>query len=502
MRVRPPSFSVLTASILAFVGFGCTLGPDPERPQTVADEAASYVHGEETTAEPWSPDSPWWQRFGDTATTDLVELALSNNTDLRGAAARVLEAQAALRQAGGTRYPQVSYGASGSRAKSSFVLPEIGRRSVYSTTFQDDLSVSWQIDLFGKLKRTRQSVWASTLAEEASRDAVMHSVVAQVVRARVQVASVDRASGIARDIRTSWESTLATVERRYRNGLVQAVDLHLARENLASARSAEVGLAAQAELARLALDVLVGRRPGSGPELPDTLPDLPNLDPVPMGLPIELLDRRPDLRQQEMQLAASTFGIGAALADLYPSLTLTASAGMTSDTLSDLASSDGLVYNAVVGLVGPLFTGGQRRGAVDAARARAEQSAAAYAGAILGALREVEDALVLTASISDQLGYTETRVAEARAANRISQERYQRGVESLLTVLETERRLRSAEEALITSKIELWNSRINLFLALGGDWELPAPGEEPETEAEVASTATTQTTQPIDGEVS
>jgi multidrug efflux system outer membrane protein len=170
--------------------------------------------------------------------------------------------------------------------------------------------------------------------------------------------------------------------------------------------------------------------------------------------------------------------------------------------LSDLTSSDGIVYNAVIGLVGPLFTGGQRRGAVDAARARAEQAAAAYAGAILVALREVEDALVLTSSVADQLAHTETRVVEARAADRIARERYQRGVESMLTVLETERRLRSAEEALITSKIELWNSRIDLFLALGGDWELPDALEKGPAPPEVAVSTTDSTNESASREVS
>ena len=179
-----------------------------------------------------------------------------------------------------------------------------------------------------------------------------------------------------------------------------------------------------------------------------------------------------------MQLSASTYGVGAALANLYPSLTLTGSGGATSDSLTDLIDIDSIVYNAVAGLVGPIFSGGARRAEVNAARARAEAAGAAYAGAVLNALREVEDALVADEANRERLGYTRLRLAEATSADTLARERYSRGVEAFLKVLETERRLRSAEEALITTTADTWNTRIDLFLALGGDWALPqtSPG--------------------------
>ena len=171
-----------------------------------------------------------------------------------------------------------------------------------------------------------------------------------------------------------------------------------------------------------------------------------------------------------MQLAAATYGVGAAIANLYPDLSLTGSVGSSADKLNDLTITDGLVYNAVANLVGPLFTGGQRRADVSIARARADQATATYAGAVLNALREVEDALVLSESSRQNWEFSDTRVSEARAADRLAKERYQRGVGTLLTVLETERRLRLAEQAIITATADIWNARIDLFLALGGDW--------------------------------
>jgi multidrug efflux system outer membrane protein len=408
----------------------------------------------------------------------------------------VLEAEANLQRAGGARWPQIGYGASASKQRNSFVLPEIGRVGIDSTTYSYNLNVAWQADLFGRLKRTQQSQWARLLAEEAAREAVVHAVVASVVRARVLVATAAWALDINREITRSWEATTRIVDRRYRAGLAGAVELHLARENLAASRASEVVIAGQLEQARLALDVLVGRRPGIAETLPKTLPKLPDLGPVPLGLPAALLDRRPDLREAEMQLAAATYGVGAAIASLYPDLSLTGSVGENGDRINDLDITD-FVYNIVGNLAGPLFSGGQRRADVAAARARAEQAAAVYAGAVLNAIREVEDALVMGQTTRENYRLTTERVSEARAADRIAKDRYQRGVEQLLTVLETERRLRLAEQANITSTSDLWNARVDLFLALGGDWgtdlsgtaaNSPAPAEEV-PEASVRSTS-------------
>ncbi len=478
----------VAAGVMVVLALGCTLGPEPERPVTAAAVSDTYTFAADENAGEPPEISPWWRTFGDETTVELVELALANNPNLQVAAGRVIEAEANLKRAGGARLPQVGYGATASTQQMSFVLPNIGRQQINSTTYSYNVNVAWQADLFGRLKRTQQSVWASLLAEEAAQQAVMHSVVASVVRARVAVATAEWALGINQEITRSWESTLVTVERRYRAGIADAVELHLARENLASSRASEAVIAGQVDLSRLALDVLVGRRPGSGGELPDTLPQLPSLDPVPLGLPAQLLDRRPDLRQTEMQLAAATFGVGAAIANLYPDLSLTGSAGSSADSINDLTISDGLVYNAIANLIGPLFTGGQRRADVDAARARADQAAGNYAGVVLVALREVEDALVRNESSLQNQKFSDIRVAEARAADRLSKQRYQRGVETLLRVLETERRLRLAEQAIITSTADVWNARIDLFLALGGDWGTDLS----ETEAPAALAAESQ----------
>lgn len=458
-------------TLAAVLATGCALGPDYERPWTPATDVESYVHapGEDATLDA-AGVAPWWRSFGDPATADLVELALAANTDLRAAAARVLEARAGLRQAGARLLPEVGYGVNASRQKNSFVLPGIGRVSPIATTYSDDLGVAYQADLFGGLRRNRQAAWADLLAREAARDTVTHTVISEVVRGRVRLSTLGRGVGIARAIRDSWSITLESIDRRYRSGLASALELRLARENLASAEATLVGLERELEQARLALDVLLGRRPGTG-EVPQArLAPLPPLAPVPVGLPVELLERRPDLREAEMRLAAATARIGVALADLFPGLTLTGAAGRSSDVLDGLLETDALVYRAVASLVTSVFDGGRRRAAVDAARARADEAAAGYAGVVLRALREVEDALVREAALREQLVFLEQRLEEARAADRIARARFGRGVQELLGVLETERRLRLAEEALLNAQASLWEARVDLHLALGGDW--------------------------------
>lgn len=479
---------ILGLAVGALLTSGCVVGPVYQRPPTVADGEEPFVNapGSGATVDPASlpasaptslDDAPWWRSLGDPLTDRLVAEALESNTDLRTAAARVLEAQAQMKQSRSSLFPELSVGAAANRSKTSFNLPQTGRVAVYSTTYSTDLNLSYSLDLFGKLKRTRQSAWAQLLARQEARLTVLHTVVAEVVRGRVRLSILGRAERVAEDIRNSRRSTLDSVRRRYESGLTNALDLRLAKENLAAAEAQLTLVGQQLEQATLALDVLVGRRPGRGEGADALLSPLPPVTPVPLGLPADLLDRRPDLRQAEHELTAGTALVGAAVADLFPSLSLTASGGSRSDSLGDLLSSESIVYNAVANLLAPIFDGGRRRAAVIGAEARVEQAAANYAGAVLRALREVEDALVRDRAGRDRLRHLEDRLEQARAADRMARDRYRRGVADLLQVLESERRLSGAEDAINAARGDLWNARIDLHLALGGDWRLPSVDE-------------------------
>ncbi len=464
---------VVTLLAILLGAAGCTLGPDPKvPPATAADAAPSYVNAPVSSE---LPADDWWRTFADPLTEQLVLAALSSNPDIRAAAASVIEAQAALKGATGARLPQLSLALDANRNKFSMVLPQVGRVGIYSTTFTDQLQVSYQIDLFGRLARTRQAAWAQLLATEADRRAVSNTLVAEVIRARIQIASLQEQLRLARENRDSWRRTAEVVESRYRQGLSDAAELHLVRSNLAQAEAALPPLRSSLASARTGLDVLLGRRPGTGKKLPGTLPALPDLSPVPAGLPASLLDRRPDLVAARMRFSAATAQVGVALANLYPNLTLTAAGGFTGNRPAELTHSANQIYSAALSLLAPLFKGGQLRAEVEASRARAEQAAAAYASAVLQALREVEDALVADRELQQQLESSRLAYEAAGAAERLARSRYEQGTGALLDLLASERSREASESTLITLRSGLWNTRVALFLALGGNWAAEPP---------------------------
>jgi len=450
---------------------GCMVGPDYERPKTTADTAAGYVYADEYPQDVNDIDKSgrWWERFGDPLTTELVNEALNKNNDLQAAAARVLQAQALLAETRGQHWPDISYNFSRNRNKTSFNFAG-DRFSNLSTTFSQDLTVSYIVDLFGKLKRAERAAWAEMFAAKANEQALTNAVISSVVKARADIATIQRSLAIARADTANWQRNLEIIERRYSRGLVGPLDVRLARENLQASKAAEILVEMTLVKARNALDVLLGRQPGSSEELPKTLAELPDLTPVPVGMPALLLDRRPDVRAAELALEASNEQIGVSIAQLYPDLTLTGTYGRSADTFEDLFIDETEIYGAIFRLAQPIFKGGQLRARVDAAKARYQELASNYAQTVLTALREVEDALVREQLLQRRLNAVALRFNEATAAEKLAGQRYLRGVERLITVLETERRRRTAENELNNLKGELWAARVDLFLSLGGDW--------------------------------
>jgi multidrug efflux system outer membrane protein len=451
------------------------VGPDYARPETAAETNSGYFHAGPHSQDPNALPylDRWWETFADQTTTTLVQQVLKSNLDLEVAAARVLQAQAALNETAGLLWPAVSYDLSLDRSKRSFNFGGLGggeRFSVMTTTWTQQISVNYILDFFGRLRRLERAAWADMLAAEANEDALTNSIIAAVISARVQIATLQSRLAIERANIQSRQKTLDIVERRYRQGLVGPVDVRLARENLAAAQAIEPAIELSLATAHHALDVLLARRPGSSDYLPQTLPDLPNLEPITIGLPVSLLDRRPDVRAAEMALTAANERVGVSVAQFFPDLTLAAGWGRSADTWEDIWIDETEIYSALMRLGQPIFRGGQLRAQLDAAKARYAEAAALYSATVLNALKEVEDALIAEDLFQTQLNYVEIRFDEALAAEQLSRERYQRGVERILTVLESERRRRIAENELALLKRLIWTNRVNLHLALGGDW--------------------------------
>jgi len=459
---------------------GCNLGPDYKRPKTAAEPNEHYQWLPAGWSEANEPNgsSRWWQSFNDPVTNDLVDKALQNNTDLKAAVAGVERSVALLAQAHGMRLPDVSYDAGRSRNQMSFVLPDIstpmgdfgGRMTSLSTTYSQQISISYIVDLFGRLRRSERAAARDLLATEADARTLAHAIVAQVVQTRVQVAVQQRLLRIADATLASWERSLEVTQQRYEGGLVGPLDVKMIKQNLEGAKAQRIAIEQTLALARNALDVLCGQRPGRGEAAPEGLPDMPPLTPVPAGLPAALLDRRPDVQASELRLAAATERVGVSIAQMYPDLSLTGSAGFMSDQMKDVVNTDFSTYSAVMGLAAPIFKGGQLRAAVRAAKAATEEAAQRYAGTVLTALREVEDSLVKHQMLLRQIEQIERRLQLAKESERMADDRYRQGAEPILVLLETQRALRLTENELALAQGQLWLTRIELHLALGGDW--------------------------------
>lgn len=491
MRAQLCTICLLLSACVVTMLAGCMVGPDYTRPQTIAETAHEYVYAGEhpAGANDVRPVGRWWERFGDPVTTQLVHQALENNYDLKAAAARVLQAQAGLAEAKGRLWPDISFNFSRTMSRSNTFAPGsyspfgVLKSSVIKTrSYTPNFSISYVLDLFGKLRRMERAAWADLLAAEASEQAITNSLIASVVIARINIATIQKQLAIARANTDNWQKTLKSTESRYIGASERgrALDVGLARENFEASKSAELILESALIKAQNALDVLLGRRPGSSEGLPLTLPNLPDLTPVPVGVPAMLLDRRPDVKAAELALRSSNEQIGVSVAQLFPDLTLAGSLGWQSYKSDDIFIEEAYVYSTVLRAIQPLFKGGQLRARVDAAKARYSELGANYAQTVLTALREVEDALANEQLLQTRHETLEDRLEKAVTAETIAKRRYMTGVGQMITVLETERRRRLAEDELNSIKGELWSSRVNLFLALGGDWVTDSRNASPE----------------------
>jgi NodT family efflux transporter outer membrane factor (OMF) lipoprotein len=399
---------------------------------------------------------------------DLVDIAMVSNLNLRVAAANLSAAEATVRSAYGARWPAVSAGISADRR---FVTLDSGNR-LYADNTGLFLGVSWQADLFGKLRSAENAAASEFLATREDQAALTHTIIASVIRQRVRIDSARQRLELAQSTAASRQNTLDVVDRRHRRGVsgVSAVDVYLARENLSAARADIAARRQEQEVAANALDILLGRKPGSVSTRYQDLDDVPMLDPSIAGVPARLLDRRPDLLAAEFRLMAANERVGVAIADLYPNLALTGRVGTQSGDFADLITTQNLFANAMAELAGTIFSGGRLRAGVDVSRARLEAQAATYSAAVLQAMREVEDALVRNRQLTERIALVRQQAADATQAERLANDRYQNGIENLLTVLETERRRRNSQDLLLLLVEQLWNARINLHLALGGTW--------------------------------
>lgn len=472
------------------LGSGCMVGPDYVRPDTAVQDANHFS---------WLPSGwgdsnqmpdlkGWWQDFADPVTDELVQKALRHNTDLQAALASVDRARALLAQAHGARWPDITYDIGRDRSGRSFVMPDFtfpdpvtgtpmtmgGRQTILSETYSQVFTISYVADIFGRLRRTERAALNSLLASEADREALLHAIIAQVVQTRIQIAAQQRLISMADATIVNWQRAVEITQDRYEGGVTSPLDVYFSKQNLANAKVRRNQFEQQLVLLGHALDVLCGQAPATTASLPETLPELPELVPVPGALPSRLLDQRPDVQAAEMRLAAATEQVGVSIAQLYPDLTIVATGGINGDRFSDMFDIQNKIWSLLTSVGAPIFNGGRLRAGVRAARARAEEASLQYAGVVLRAFQEVEDALASEQFIQQRITLLNERVTWAQEAEALAAERYKRGVEPILVVLEAERNRRLAQDELALTQARLWEARVQLYLSLGGTWIEPA----------------------------
>jgi NodT family efflux transporter outer membrane factor (OMF) lipoprotein len=417
----------------------------------------------------------WWLGFGDERLAACVAQALANNRDLMAATARMAAAIEQANIAGATLLPVLDAAFDATRARRVFVgFPFSGSvPSVTSTTYGLSLNLTWEVDLWGRLRSAEAAALAEAQAAGADLAGVELSLIGQTMKAYFATVEARQQLALAEATVASVRATTEDVRDRFRRGVRPALDAWQAETQLAQAE-ANVSLRRQVlQAAVRQLEILLGDYPrgmheGAG-VLAATLPE------VPAGLPSELLGRRPDLAAAERRLAAAGCRVDAARAALYPRIALTASGGTTSADLEDIVDGDFSVWSLGANLLQPLFRGGELRAEVRRNEALAAEAVASYASAVLVAFAEVEISLADAALLVDQERAAIAAAQSAAAARDLARERYQLGLTDFLAVTDGQRQAFTTESARIALLRQRLDNRIDLFLALGGGFAANPP---------------------------
>lgn len=465
--------AVALAAALTLSG-GCAIGPKYRRPALPTPEAFR-----DAPADPASvADLPWFELFRDATLAELVRESLAANRDLQLAAARVEQSRGFAAVARSELFPRFGYEGDVARGKgTSLGSPNFGRDTANSVL--GVLNAAWEIDVWGRIRRSTEAARARMLESEAFRRGVVLSLVTGVAQAYFELCELDRELEIARESVESFDETYALFERQFQGGVTSRLDSLRAEAALAQAAAQVPAIERQIVAKENELSILLGRPAGpiarGGALLEQTVPP-----EIPAGLPVQLLERRPDLVQAEQNLVAANAEIGVALAGFFPRIGVTALYGSASlDLASFLEAGTGLWSIAAQG-AGPILTFGQTWYVWDAAKAGADAARFAYEGAVLNALAEVSNALTARERLAVARAEQERAVAALREAVRISRVRYVGGLSSYLEVLDALQQLYPAEFDLARTQRDELLAVVALYRALGGGWnQHPGPPSIP-----------------------
>jgi multidrug efflux system outer membrane protein len=476
MNVKYWTLSLMYSLVLSAGLAGCTMGPDYQRPEVTVPA----VYREEA---PWKEAAPaddldkgaWWQAYGDPVLDDLQQRAQTSNQSLQAAIARVGQARAAARISESELYPRLDLDPSAQRGRTAADLN--GGTAQTTTVLRTPLDMSYEIDLWGRVRRSVEASTAQYEASKAEMQNILLTLQAEVSRNYFTLRSLDAQVDLLRRTVELRRKNLQLVTSLFDNGQVGRLDVARAETELANAQAETSALNRRRVSTEHALAVLVGE-PVANFSLPLPPPNLEARPPqVAAGIPSTLLERRPDIAAAERRMMAANASIGVAKAAFFPAVSLTGSAGYASNELSSLFEWDNRTWSLGPFISLPIFDAGRNRAQLAQAEAAWQESVALYRQQVLIAFREVEDALSDIRILSEQAEAQQRALDAARQAADLSRKRYRAGMVSYIEVVVSERTA-LATELLANQVLELrFQASVSLIKALGGGWDYSNPEE-------------------------
>ena len=459
--------SLFLFAVLTLLG-GCAVGPNYQRPAVNTPEEFRFADSQTTNS---LGDLPWWQVFQDPVLQGLIGTAITNNYDLKQAVARVEQAREQSAVANSAFFPQIGYGGDiGHGGNSLYNTPAPSANSSTLSSAQLTLSAAWEIDLWGRIRRSSEAARAQYLATDEARRGVMITLVSQVATAYFQLLQLDQQLAIQRAATNAYASSYRIFNDRLFNGVASKLETDRAAAALANAAALIPQFEIEIATTENQLNVLLGRSPG--PIARNSLTNQPQLTPeIPAGLPSELLRRRPDVLGAEQSLIAANANIGVNVANFFPQIGLTTFLGRASPELSSFTGGAGNLWDLGGTMSGPVFQGGALRAQYRASKAKFDESKAAYQQTILTAFQEVSDALITRQKLAEEYAYDgQAAVALAESVD-LATQRYLNGKSSYYEVLEAQQQLYPTQQQQIQTQVGELLAVVQLYQALGGGWQ-------------------------------
>jgi multidrug efflux system outer membrane protein len=458
--------AALAGTLVAVLLTACMVGPDYRRPNTEAPALYRFAPAQGAP----NADTTWWKAFGDPVLDQLIDEALAHNNDVKVAAANVEAASGLLTQVRSPLFPQVNYGAHAGRYRfSKSTTIELPAGVSNPTSYFDVLAgASWEIDLWGRVRRQVQGAQANVLATEEARQGVVLTLITQLATSYVQLRSLDEQLVVAQRTLDAYAGELKITKDKFEFGQVSQMNVAQVQSRYETVAAKIPDIRSQMVVTENAIAVLLGRNPGEVTR-GKTLADLA-APPVPEGVPSELLERRPDILQAEEQLVAATAQIGAAKAQYFPSISLTGQYGSGSTELNQLFKGATNTWNYVGTITGPIFRGGAISGQVAEANASQQAALFNYQRVIQNAFADVDDALSSHTQVLEQVAAQERLVKALTEYSQLARLQYDGGYAPYSTVLQAEQQLFPEELTLATLRAQALSSVIGIYRALGGGW--------------------------------